>query len=171
MTIIKKKKGFTLIELLIVIAIIAILAAIIFASTGGARAKARDAQRVANLKEIHDAILMYEGDNPGQYPNSLSELTTDGKYLSALAKDPLDKTDFFYGKGISKSGAPGFILGANLERGLEEDPKGPLSQDIDGANVYGVDCGNDDGSDGDDNDCTVGSNPKLGRYCYCIGIP
>jgi len=156
----KKKKGFTLIELLIVIAIIAILAGIIFASTGGARQKARDSQRVANVKEIHDALLMYEGDNPGTYPGALSGLVP--KYLPVLPKDPVDGDDYHYGTGTSQGGIPGFIVGADLERSLTDDPKGPLSQDID-ATTYTIDC--------DDADDCVAANPKDNRYCYCTGIP
>lgn len=53
-------KGFTLVELLTVIAIIIILSAIIMANISGARAKARDAERIANLKEVQLALETYK---------------------------------------------------------------------------------------------------------------
>lgn len=57
-----KKSGFTLIEMLVVIAIIAILAAILFPVFGRAREKARTASCASNLKQIGLAVLMYSQD-------------------------------------------------------------------------------------------------------------
>ena len=62
-------KGFTLIELLAVIAVIGILAAVILASLNSARAKARDARRIADLRNMVIAIESYYADN-GYYPPS-----------------------------------------------------------------------------------------------------
>ncbi len=50
--------GFTLIELLVVIAIIGLLASIILASLNSARAKGRDARRLADLKEIANVMAL-----------------------------------------------------------------------------------------------------------------
>ena len=55
-------KGFTLIELLIVIAIIAILAAILFPVFGRARENARRASCQSNLKQIGLGLLQYTQD-------------------------------------------------------------------------------------------------------------
>jgi len=54
--------GFTLIELLVVIAIIAILAAILFPVFAQARAKARQAACLSNMKQIGLAIAQYTID-------------------------------------------------------------------------------------------------------------
>ena len=57
----KSESGFTLIELLVVIGIIAILATIGAVNFSGARAKARDAKRVADIRQIQASI---EGTAP-----------------------------------------------------------------------------------------------------------
>lgn len=66
---IDSKKGFTLIELLVVIAIIGILASVVLASLNSARGKARDAKRMADLKQIQIALELFRSDN-GAYPNT-----------------------------------------------------------------------------------------------------
>ncbi len=66
-----KLKAFTLIELLVVIAIIGILAAVVYAPFQKARAKGRDAKKVAEMKSIQTALSLY-ADSNGSYPLSLS---------------------------------------------------------------------------------------------------
>jgi len=63
-----RKRGFTLIELLVVIAIIAILAAILFPVFAQARAKARQASCLSNVKQLALAYLMYGGDYDQKNP-------------------------------------------------------------------------------------------------------
>ena len=112
----KKSGGFTLIELLVVIAIIGVLATLILLQLGIARAKARDAKRIADINQIRTAIELYFDDNGGGYPGAAlcpqtvgvactapnaapdyagSDLTP---YLSArvLPNDPLSNANYNY---------------------------------------------------------------------------
>jgi prepilin-type N-terminal cleavage/methylation domain-containing protein len=76
-----KSAGFTLIELLVVIAIIGILASTVLASLSGARAEARDAQRIQNAKSLEKALELYRLKN-GSYP-------LDGQDRSPQGSSPL----------------------------------------------------------------------------------
>lgn len=63
----KYNKGFTLIELLVVIAIIGLLSSIVLVSLQGARAKARDARRLHDMRQIVTALELYYAEH-GKYP-------------------------------------------------------------------------------------------------------
>ncbi|MDR1280728.1 MAG: prepilin-type N-terminal cleavage/methylation domain-containing protein [Opitutaceae bacterium] len=64
----KRHSGFTLIELLVVIAIIGILAGLVIASIGRARALARAATCASNLRQIGTGLLLHAGENRGSLP-------------------------------------------------------------------------------------------------------
>lgn len=64
----RRSLGFTLIELLIVIAIIAILAAILFPVFAQAREKARQTTCLSNQKQIGLSVLMYVQDYDEAFP-------------------------------------------------------------------------------------------------------
>jgi len=92
----KKQKGFTLIELLVVIAIIGILAAFAMVSLGGARMKARDARRLADVKEVQTALEMYYLD-ANAYP---ANVTSGGSiasgstvYMAKVPSNPSPRND------------------------------------------------------------------------------
>ncbi len=106
----KKKKGFTLIELLVVIAIIGILSGIVLVSMGGARAKARDAVRKSDMRQLISAQEMSYGDNDRYYTCSVLAGDCGGKadnYPSAIGtfmvKTPTDPGTYTY-KGLDNTG-------------------------------------------------------------------
>lgn len=92
----KKQTGFSLIELLVVIAIIGILSSIVLSAVGGARMKARDVKRKAEIVgigriinascylplsgagvyDISDVIMEFTSNNP-QYANYISQIPKD----------------------------------------------------------------------------------------------
>jgi len=69
----RQVRAFTLIELLVVISIISLLATVTLASLNDARASARDAKRVSDLKEVQKALELYYNDSNGgngSYPST-----------------------------------------------------------------------------------------------------
>jgi len=107
----KRNKGFTLIELLVVIAIIGILSSVVLASLNSARKKARDARRVADIKQIQLALEMYFDANK-TYPTTAqgtAALVTGG-YIASVPADPL--TAAYAYEGCSSTF---YHVGASLE--------------------------------------------------------
>lgn len=134
-------KGFTLVELLVVISIISLLSSVIFASLNSARAKARDAKRLADLNQIYLALQQYFDAN-GYLPTNASygevdpggwDYSSQGQFLpflqtggffSKVPVDPLNNGtgDVFYGgSGYSYAyhcytSENSLALGARLEK-------------------------------------------------------
>lgn len=105
------KKGFTLIELLVVISIIGVLTTIVVVSLSGARAKGRDAKRIADIKAIQLALALYYTDN-GMYPEqiyapagSAPDSGLSPAYLPVVPRDP--NGGYYKYSGFRTSGGAG----------------------------------------------------------------
>ncbi|MCX6792551.1 MAG: prepilin-type N-terminal cleavage/methylation domain-containing protein [Candidatus Falkowbacteria bacterium] len=94
----KQQSGFTLIELLVVIAIIGVLSTMAIIALGNARTKARDAKRVADIKQIATALELYYADN-NSYPTIItpgnSLVSPDGTktYMGKIPTNPTPMND------------------------------------------------------------------------------
>lgn len=138
----QKKRGFTLIELLVVIAIIGLLSSVVLASLNNARAKSRDARRIADLKQLQTALELYNHANNsfpvvgtiGTVGTVLTALTAAG-YIPSLTSDPAGTNPYQYQStngttttACSTNPCTGYVLKATLE-----DASNPaLSRDVDG---------------------------------------
>lgn len=92
----KNEKGFTLIELLVVIAIIGLLASVVLLALNSARAKSRDAKRLADVRQIASAMELYFNDKSA-YPTAaaagvLSPTTAPGLSPSYIGLIPTAPT-------------------------------------------------------------------------------
>ncbi len=109
------KPGFTLLEILLVVAAIAILAGIVILAINPQKqlADTRNSERSVDVNTILNGVYQYAIDNDGVLPSSittteteicetgatcaslvdLSDLTTDGTYLTAIPTDPQGGTE------------------------------------------------------------------------------
>ncbi len=125
-----KSRGFTLIELLVVIAIIGLLASIVLVSVGPARAKARDAKRQSDIRQINLAMEMcYDdancGPGAGKYPTHSSSAggtvmawtkidnDADGPVFLTVPTDSTGSGDQQYKWFVS--GEQNYCIGVKLE--------------------------------------------------------
>ncbi|OGI94508.1 hypothetical protein A3A03_02310 [Candidatus Nomurabacteria bacterium RIFCSPLOWO2_01_FULL_40_18] len=108
---ISKNKGFTLIEILIVIGIIAILATIVIIAINPAKqfAQARNAQRIANVNAILNAIGQRIADNKGIFAGEFSVGGND--YICGVLPNPAeDVTDTMAVNDTDETGNLGCLV-------------------------------------------------------------
>jgi prepilin-type N-terminal cleavage/methylation domain-containing protein len=84
----KNKSGFTLIELLVVIAIIGLLASVVLLALNGARAKARDAKRLADMRQMASAMELYFNDINGYPTHAAGAFSAMGTGFGTPAINP-----------------------------------------------------------------------------------
>ena len=105
-------KGFTLVELLVVVAIIGLLAGIAVVSVNSVRVKARDAKRIADVKQIQNALELYNNTKGGAYPpasapivlanqvisetNGIAATGAGEIYINVIPDDPTTGQDYTY---------------------------------------------------------------------------
>ncbi|HPT08485.1 MAG TPA: FISUMP domain-containing protein [bacterium] len=125
------KPAFTLVELLVVIAIIGIISTLAVVSLTNARKSARDAKRMADVKQIQTALELYYQDN-GEYPSTITNsIATSGNiYMQSFPTAPTpadgDCTDtdntYTYTSSNGSSYTIEFCIGSNvaeLSKGLK----------------------------------------------------
>jgi prepilin-type N-terminal cleavage/methylation domain-containing protein len=83
------RRGFTLIELLVVVAIIAVLAAILFPVFAQARERARRTSCLSNCRQIGLAFMQYAQDNDEYFPLTTHSVNADGRITVGRIRWPL----------------------------------------------------------------------------------
>jgi hypothetical protein len=116
---------------------------------GEARMKARDARRIADVRQIQLALELYADANDQQYPTRLADLTT--KYIPTVPTDPSTKSVYRYTYSTVKGKRTLYHLGASLEK---ETNNGLL--------------GDADSTTGFDGGDSKGCSGETGRYCYDV---
>lgn len=135
-----KNKGFTLMEILIVIAMLGILATIIFGSYLSSLKKGRDSRRKQDLEMVARALELYYSEQ-GHYPDSwevsfggslvVPESNPQAFYMKQLPNDPVDSYQYDY--VVDTTDNQSYQLYACLENDLDPDYN---------SNDYsGTDCG------------------------------
>ena len=130
-----RSKGFTLVELLVVIAIIGVLATLVLIQLGTARARARDAKRIADVNQLRQAMELYYDQQGGKYPLPGAIYTTDPAtgalhdFLATLPYDPLD-VNAPYGICVETTSQTSFMVWTNLEQKNDGAIRGRTEFDV-----------------------------------------
>lgn len=113
------KRGFTIIELLVVMAIIAMLASVIFVAMSGIQAKSRDTRRMEDVREFKKALSLYYVST-NNYPtgssvvldgtDSISTTLINEGSLKGFSGDPSDSFEYVYNATTSAAYQISFCL-------------------------------------------------------------
>jgi prepilin-type N-terminal cleavage/methylation domain-containing protein len=106
----QRTAGFTLIEMLVVVAIIGLLSSIILVGLGDVRKDARDTRRIADIRQLQNALEIYYSTN-NSYPQDIYESLEAPSYDPVL--DPLTGSINPY--GYQRLSPNSYLLGTCLE--------------------------------------------------------
>jgi prepilin-type N-terminal cleavage/methylation domain-containing protein/prepilin-type processing-associated H-X9-DG protein len=132
---VKKNEGFTLIEVLIVIAIISILAAILFPVFARARENARRASCQSNLKQIALGVIQYTQDYDERLPSiemgagTNGGTTSDWILWSDAISPYLKSAQIFHCPSATNANTPGGTLPSVVQGRLAYGAASGLSLD------------------------------------------
>ena len=145
-----RKSGFTLIEMLIVVAVIGILAGTVLVSFGPVQRQARDARRLADLKQAQNVLGLYY-NKCGYYPGAAQAGQTCAAFAAAadwtamstaltgsalgptkIPNDPSGGKSYAY--GVKADGSE-YVLRATLE-----DAGNPNFRDDGDGTIFSLDC-------------------------------
>ncbi len=114
----KSLTGFTLIEMLVVVAIIGLLSSALLVGLSEARSRARDARRIADIRQIQNGLENYYFAE-GSYPLDAYQAVTE-----ELPQDPQGGKYAYIRKSSQK-----YVLGACLENDRQSGVEGYSSSD------------------------------------------
>ncbi len=83
-------RGFTILELFGVCALVAITATLVFSAMSVAKAKAKEAPCISNLRQLGAAMEMYRADSDGAYPLMLKNLVAASPQILPALRCPAD---------------------------------------------------------------------------------
>lgn len=135
----RRTAGFTLIEMLVVVAIIGLLSSVILVGLGDVRKDARDTRRIADIRQIQNALEIYYSTNQS-YPQDIYNSFQAPPYDPVL--DPLTGAVMLY--GYERLSPNSYLLGACLEDERQTGVSHVNENIRNGIRNYGEGCNCDD---------------------------
>lgn len=137
-----RRGGFTLIEMLVVVAIIGLLSSVILVGLGDVRKDARDTRRIADVRQIQNALEIYYSTNQS-YPQDIYNSFQAPPYDPVL--DPITGAVQKY--GYERISPNSYLLGTCLE-GERQTGVSHIDQNLrNGISNYGEGCNCNDADD------------------------
>lgn len=96
------------------IAVVGVLSTLVLLQLGTARARARDAKRIADVNQIRTAVEQYFEDSRGVYPAAIDQAHI-GKYVTKIPADPLTNKPYEYLFG-PENAPTSYVVWAELEQ-------------------------------------------------------